>query len=155
MVRVLERVRESVLARWGNLLEGTSSGEDPERKPILNFTLTIGDRAVGLADITTRGLYRALLPGVFRRPAAEHTWSTTYLMHNIASIWANTYNWYTAPAVSNADFKFKHRIIFTCGTLHRINPDEYGAGCPVCGGPHEDLQHLMTGCPVVSRFWTG
>lgn len=154
VIRILQRVKESVLPRWGNLLSGASSGEDLGEEPPLDFTLTTGRGTVRLADTTTKSLYRVLLAGVFRRPAAELTWTHTFPTHDTASIWANTFNWYTSPKVSNADFKLKHRIIFTCAQLHRIYPEEYGAGCAVCGGPYEDLLHLAISCPVVSHFWT-
>lgn len=154
VLRTLQRIRRSVRVEWGGLLDGLSHGGSPEEGPSLGFTLFIGAKTVRLRDIATRGLYQALLAGVSRRPAAELTWSRIFPTHDTTCIWAHIFNWFTSPKVSDADFRFRHRNIFTCAILHHINPEEFGRGCPVCSDPYEDLEHLMVGCPVVGRFWT-
>lgn len=151
---LLGKIKECLFKKWSHLLGSSTSGVSAGEDPALDFDLSVGAGTKRLSVLHTRTFYSILLAGVARKPAAEHAWSRSYPVYNTTSIWANTFNWYTAPQVSNFAFKLKHRLIYTRSTLHAIHPGRYGAGCPVCGESYQDLHHLLITCPAVRPFWT-
>lgn len=147
MVSIFHRY---LVRHWGSTLGqmGSTTGK-------LNFNVLVSTGRFRLfTDLRTRTFYQLLLPGMRRRPASEHKWSTTFPARTIATIWANIYNWYTPHNVGQFDFKFRHRIVFTSAALHAFLPDSYAADCPVCHGPPETLEHMIYTCPAVRPFWT-
>ncbi|XP_061621185.1 uncharacterized protein LOC133473527 [Phyllopteryx taeniolatus] len=97
VLRLAGRIRESILRNWGSFLEGSSSGGDPGAERDVGFVLVDGTRFFGLSECSTKRIYRILIVGAFRRPAVERTWARTFPALTITSIWANMFNWYTAP----------------------------------------------------------
>lgn len=139
-----------LVRHWGSILGrmGSTTGK-------LNFNVLVSTgRFRLLTDLPTRAFYLLLLSRVLRRPTSEHKWSQTFPARTIATIWAHIYNWYTPHRVSQFDFKFRHRIIFTSAALHAFLPDRFAADCPVCHGPPETLEHMLTTCPAVRPFWS-
>ena len=152
ITRLLNTFQEHLFEWWADCLGGDKQVED-EGVP-LDFDVHTDKGIRRFTTLCTRSYYQLLLARVVKTPAAEHAWTRTFPTHDIASIWAKTYQWYIAPNLSNLEFKLKHRLIYTRTILSTIHPERYGRDCPVCGESPEDILHLFLTCPAIQPFWS-
>ena len=150
IVKVLERVEESVMSEWGDGFRNKGRvGQDDA----VGISLRLGRETHTIADITTKIWYKHALTYRVQKPTCESKWTDTYPDITPNILWKYIDIPHTPHAIFDLDFKIRHRRIFTCIILHQMLRGVYGRTCMVCERRDEDFNHIFVYCCELAEFW--
>ena len=148
IVRVLERVEECVMSKWGDGFRNRVGQDDAVR-----ISLCMGGKTHAITNVTTKIWYKQALTHRVQKPTCESKWTDTYPGITSNTLWKYIGIPHTPHSIFDLDFKIRHRRIFTCIVLHQMHRKVYERTCKVCEDEDEDVNHLLVYCSELVDFW--